>query len=217
MADKQARLSSTVDAFVTMLAAGVTSAAGDVRVAVITTDAAPFVAPEAGTYQSGERWMTAQTTDAEELVAAVSVGEDGDPNERPMDMIREALLDEAGAGGANAGFVRDPALLVIVLVTDEEDDLEAATQWGSADDPPDWVEAVASVKGGIRRNVVPLAIVPVGAQPTCSPDADAPRLAEFTEAFPRGAIHDVCNDEYATFLLGRIADLDAACDLYSPP
>jgi hypothetical protein len=152
-----------------------------------------------------------------ELVTALTVGEAGHPNERPIDFLIAALTGEdAEPGGFNAGFVREDALLVVVILTDEEDDLEQPTEYGSAGDPPDWIDAVAAVKGGILRDVVLLAIVPsVGGD--CTQDLDAPRLEEFTMGFPRGAVADVCAAEYATFLVGQIASLADACTNFSPP
>jgi hypothetical protein len=215
MAEKQGRLLATAQGFADMVRDGVTSAGGDVNMAVITTDESSFVTPMGGTYLSGEAFMTAASTDGMELGVALDVGESGDPNERPMDMVIEALTTEAEVGQPNEGFLREDALLVIVLLTDEEDDLEQVTQWGSSGDPAGWTDTVEDVKTYLR-NVVPLSIVPTGAS-SCSDDMDAPRLVEFTDGFPRGATHDVCDTEYGTFLMGQIGSLNQACDLFVSP
>ena len=219
MLDEQARLGATANAFIDMLVPMVPTAMNDFNVGVITTDDAQLVVPAEATYSSGQNWMTYATLMAApmELTTALAVGEGGHPNERPMDFLAEALTgDVAEPGAFNAGFVREDALLVVVLLTDEEDDLEQPTEYGSAGDPPDWIEAVAAVKGGILRDVVPLSIIPTNGG-DCTPDAGAPRLQEFTEGFPRGVVADACELEYSTFLLGQIGSIAEACTLFSPP
>lgn len=219
MLEEQARLVASANAFLDMLVPMVATAMGDFHVGVITTDDPQLVVPAAATYSSGQHWMTYATlmTAPMELTTALSVGDNGHPNERPIDMLVEALSgDIAKPGAFNAGFLREDALLVVVLLTDEEDDLEQPTEYGSAGDPPDWIEAVAAVKGGIRRDVVPLSIVPTNGG-DCAPDGDAPRLQEFTEGFPRGVVADVCGLDYSTFLLGQVMSIAEACTLFSPP
>jgi hypothetical protein len=75
---------------------------------------------------------------------------------------------------------------------------------------------VAAVKGGLRRDVMPLSIIPT-AGGDCSPDAEAPRLEAFTNGFPRGVVADVCAAEYSTFLVGQIASIADACTNFAPP
>ena len=223
MVEEQVRLSSTAAAFVQMLAAGVPSALSDVNVAVITTDEAEFVVPidpdtlEPTTYASGRSYMTLATLDATELTTALSPGEDGNPNERPMDMLLEATSPPlTDPGSPNGGFLRDDALLVVVLLTDEEDDLEQVTQWGSAGEPAGWIEALSEVKGGLTKDIAVLSIVPTDAG-DCAEDPVATRLIEFTEGFPQGSYFEVCEPDYSTFLLGAVADLDQACENFTPP
>jgi hypothetical protein len=225
MLDEQMRLGATANAFLDMLVPMVPAAMGDFNIGVITTDDERLVVPTdpmtmmPTTYGSGQNWMTYATLMAAptELTTALAVGENGHPNERPMDFLIEALTgDVADAGNFNAGFIREDALLVVVLVTDEEDDLEQPTEYGSEGDPPDWIAGVAEVKSGIRRDVVPLAIIPTSGG-DCSPDADAPRLEEFASGFPRGVVADACAAEYGTFLLGQIASIAEGCTYFSPP
>jgi hypothetical protein len=219
MAVEQTQLSATANAFLDMLVPMVPSAMGDFNIGVITTDDAQLVVPAEAPYSSMLNWMTYATlqTAPSELATALAVGEAGHPNERPMDMLVEALTgDVAQDDGFNSGFVREDALLVVVLLTDEEDDLEQPTEYGSAGDPGDWIEGVAAVKGGILRDVVPLAIIP-SAGGECTPDGEAPRLQAFVDGFPRGVVGDVCAADYSGFLLGQIASVAEACTYFSPP
>jgi hypothetical protein len=230
MLEEQIRLRSSALAFVQQIVANIPTLADGINIGVITTDDELFVQANAeacGPYEGGNNWMLSSSTVLQtELECALNVGVAGSPNERPMDMLIASLADEnLMPGGFHAGFLRDEALLVVVLVTNEEDDFEIDTSWGSAGDPADWVAAVAERKGGYERNVVVLSLLGIE-KPNACPDFQwdgtegaqvSPRLGEFTQAFPQGAVGDICEQEYATFLLGVVPGVVAACGNYSPP
>lgn len=230
MLEEQIRLRATALAFVQQLAAAIPTLAEGINIGVITTDDDLFVqatAEPCGPYEGGNNWMVSSSTVlAAELECALSVGTAGSPNERPMDMLIASLADEnLQPGGFHDGFLRESALLLVVLVTNEEDELEIDTSWGSAGDPPAWVEAVAARKGGFLHDVVVLSLLGTD-KPNACPDDQwdgtegaevSPRLIEFTESFPQGSVGDICAQEYATFLLGVVPGVTAACANYTPP
>lgn len=230
MLEEQIRLRSAALAFVQQVAASIPTLEGGINIGVITTDDDLFVQANAepcGPYEGGSNWMVSSSTVlGTELDCALAVGVAGSPNERPMDMLIAALADDNLApGGFHDGFLREGALLVVVLVTNEEDEFEVDTSWGSAGDPATWVEAVASRKGGWVHDVVVLSLLGTE-KPNACPEFQwdgtegaqvSPRLIEFTESFPQGAVGDVCAQEYATFLLGVVPGVAAACDNYTPP
>lgn len=230
MLEEQIRLRAAANAFVQQVVASIPTLVEDVNIGVITTDDDLFVQANAepcGPYEGGNNWMVSSSTAlGTELDCALSVGVAGSPNERPIDMLIDSLSDDnLVPGGFHNGFLREDALLVVVLVTNEEDDFEIDTSWGSAGDPPDWVEAIAGRKGGYENDVVVLSLVGID-KPNACPDFQwdgtegaqlSPRLIEFTESFPQGAVGDICAQEYATFLLGVVPGVTAACAGYSPP
>ncbi len=230
MLEEQIRLRAAATAFVQQLVASIPTLLDDLYIGVITTDDDLFVQANAeacGPYEGGNNWMVSSSTAlGTELDCALAVGVGGSPNERPIDMLTSALGDEnLVPGGFHNGFLREEALLVVVLVTNEEDDFEIDTSWGSAGDPPEWVEAIAARKGGYEKDVVVLSLVGTE-KPNACPDFQwdgtdgaqiSPRLIEFTEAFPRGEVGDICAQEYATFLLGAVPGVTAACASYTPP
>jgi hypothetical protein len=223
MAEEQLRTSAAARSFIDGLAEQVDTATMNLNIAVVTTDDPAFVVPvdEASgappVYSSTLNFMTLATLVPGELEAALLVGEQGHPNERPMDSAIGALHPPlTGSAGFNAGFLRDDALLVLVFVTDEEDDFEPVTQWGSMGDPGDWIEAIAAVKGGLTRDVVVLSIV--GTQDTPGCDAEvATRIMTFTAGFPHAAVSDACAADYGAFFGGQVATVAEACAGFTPP
>jgi hypothetical protein len=148
-----------------------------------------------------------------------TVGTEGDGNERPMGSLT-ASISEAfnGPGGCNEGFVRNEAILVITIITDEEDNGK------SQGDPTTWMQAVLDAKNGNQDGVVPLGLVGDTDLPggICQPYNNgggaepAPRLREFVSLFDHGMWGSVCASDYAPFFLDAVSVIDTACDEYVP-
>ncbi len=229
MIEEQIRLRANVLAFIQQIQTNIPTLMSDVHVGVITTDESLFVQPSGDTcvaFEGGANWMLSSSLALQaELDCALSVGTLGSPNERPMDMLVEALSDDNLApGGFHNGFLRDDALLIVVVVTNEEDAIERDTAWGSAGGPAEWADAVAVRKGGYPSNVVALSLLGLDKPNACLGPWDgtvgaefSPRLIEFTESFPIAAAGDICAQEYASFLLGAVPGIAAACAGYIPP
>ncbi len=230
MAEEQAKLTAAIAPFVTLVQSQLPGVMGSIHVGVLSTDAPELVtSTPAATcipYATGASWMAPGDTLITELGCATALGVDGDPDERPMENVSLALTPEMnGLDGANEGFLREEGPLVIILVTDEEDDYEEETEWGSPGDPADWVDAVTAMKDGWEQDVVVLSLIGTEKPNECpefqwdgNEGAEiAPRLREFTESFPRHAVGDVCMAEYGTFLNGVVPSLVQACMNYVLP
>jgi len=161
---------------------------------------------------------------------AANVGIYGDGNEMPMAAIEQAI-DAArnGPGGCNEGFLRDDAVLVVTLITDEEDDHEYLGAVGSPGEPGDYYQALVTAKNDDPMAVVMLALIGDPDQPNgiCPPGATpgttgvgaeaAPRLRALTELFPYGVAGSVCAADYSPFLVDAVSVIDTACDEFVPP
>jgi hypothetical protein len=230
MAEEQAKLTAAIEPFVTLVGAQLPGVMGSIHVGVLSTDAPELVtSTPAATcipYATGATWMAPGETLVTELACATALGIDGDPDERPMQNAAAAITPEMnGLDGANEGFLREEGPLVIILVTDEEDDFEEETEWGSPGDPPDWVEAIVATKDGWEQDVIVMSLIGTD-KPNACPEFQwngiegaeiAPRLREFTETFPRHAVGDVCAPEYGTFLNGFVPSIVQACMNYVLP
>ncbi|MEM6291478.1 MAG: hypothetical protein AAGA54_09445 [Myxococcota bacterium] len=187
-------------------------------------------------YSSDLRFMTEEDDLAAKFSCAAQVGIDGDGNERPMQTLLAAVGDPmTGPGGCNEGFLRDDALLVVVLITDEEDDHEAMgcsngmvntdPQPGSNGEPDQWYDQLVAVKGGDERKIVVLSLVGPQGLAAC-PELQkcdggiegaevANRIIDFTERFTYGFVGPVC-EPYGPFFSQAISSIVSACDDFTP-
>ncbi|MBV1862463.1 MAG: VWA domain-containing protein [Nannocystaceae bacterium] len=234
MADEQANLIASVPGFIE----GISDRLGvhtDYHVGVVSTDEATFNADgcqeigalvtrtqgdlssdsDCGPYVEGASFMTPQDDLESSFSCAAQLGIDGNGIERPMDALDRALHPEQGVTVCNDGFLRDEALLVVVLITDEEDDFE------SDGDPVAWYESVVEVKGGDEERVVVLSLVGHPKPNDCIPTQwtgmqgaeIATRILQFTSIFPYGYVGDICSADYEPFFAEATEHIDTACSL----
>lgn len=226
MAEEQVRLSAAAPNFIAALRAKLPDVAV-VHVGVISTDAPALgvSAGRCGPFMGGLGFMTQDDNLAVTLGCATQVGVAGSPDERPMEMLRAAVDDLANQpGGLNSDFIRKPALLVAVIVTDEEDDHELDPAWGSEGEPTDWFAGLTAIKDGYAEDIVILSLAGTPAPNACplfqwdgkSGAELAPRISEFTAMFPFGRVGDVCAPSYDAFLLDAVPVIADACASFVP-
>ncbi len=120
-----------------------------------------------------------------------------------------------GAGGCNEGFLREDALLVVVLIMDNADiksKSHAKTQY----------EAIVAAKGSARA-VVMLAVVPQPLKegepmvPGCAYDESGPlNFEDLLSRFPYHEVGDTCAPSYAPFFEQAAARIGEACGSFIP-
>ncbi|MEM6295355.1 MAG: hypothetical protein AAGA54_29045 [Myxococcota bacterium] len=172
-----------------------------------------------GPFAEGHNYMTEQDDLAETFACAARMGVGGFGAEAPMDALRAAIGGNlAGAGQCNEGFIRDDALLVAVVITDEWDgpgDPELLTSMGT---PQEWYDNVINVKNA-RENAAVVTLVNYQGGP-CPPAElveDGQRLVEFTNFFgPTGFVGGICDDFGPTFEQA-VGLIDEACSNFIPP
>jgi len=179
-------------------------------------------------FSSGARYMdgTAETF-ANEFGCAALVGAVGNPIEQQAGALVAAVSEDLTAEGAcNEGFVRDDALLVFLVISDEEDNYESppAPQGGSAGEPPEWFDSVVAAKNGREQNVVALGLL--GGSPKFSDCADlsqgvdgaeqSSRLVDFVERFPTHFVGSVCSEGYGDFFQEALLRVAEGCELFIP-
>lgn len=229
MADEQAALVASVPDFIE----GITTMLGadaDYRLGVITTDAYAYNTfgcndlgdlvtqtggeqsshATCGPFSEGHPFMTNADDLETSFACAAGVGISGAGVEKPMQALTTLLASDNDPCTAN--FVREDAILVVVIITDEEDDGD------SMGDPRDWHEAVLDAKNGDPSRVMVLSLVGLAPPNECSSRWDgaagaefSPRLADFTERFPYGIVGDLCASDYGPYFSALLGDVEHEC------
>jgi hypothetical protein len=175
-------------------------------------DDAPNVPCE---FSTGLRFMDTTEPDlTSAFQCAAKVGSDGDSNERPMSAMVSALSPElAAAGACNEGFVREDAILVVTVITDEEDD-------DSTGFPDGWYANIIASKSGDATAIVMLGLIndTDAAMPLCPAESQDPaKLRAFIDMFPNAIRGSVCEASYNAFFQQAVDLIDTTCDAFTPP
>lgn len=202
----------------------------DYRLGALMTKPASAADPDTSCYfGSGMPYMNGLSDSfAAEFECAALVGIDGNPIEQQASALVEAVSPDLNAQdkGCNAAFVRDNALLVFLLITDEEDDVtdEPAPQGGSIGDPNRWYDAIVEAKGGEQRNVVALGLI--GGSPRFGDCSDlslgldgaeqTTRLQRFFDKFTNHFTGSVCSNGYDDFFAGALDEVSEGCKFFIP-
>lgn len=165
----------------------------------------------------GLRYITASTPnpgDAFQCIAQVGIS-----GAEPIlgDALAAAVgSDINGPQGCNAGFLRPDALLVVVFISDTEDDEPKVSAKKVR-------ETLIAAKGGDEDAIVALAVVPPvlegepveGCKYSLIPEGQ--HLIEVIEPLPYHARGDICAPEFSTFFQGAAAGLVRdACNAFIP-
>ncbi len=165
---------------------------------------------------SGARYMLDSQTDLTGTFECVALqGTFGNNRELPMEAMVQAVTDQNLPGACNEGFVRDDAILVVTVLTDEEDDMK------SMGDPMSWRAALVGAKNGNENAVVVLGLLGDSDLPnspcTSSDGEPAPILRSFTESFFYGSWASICSLDYAPFFAAAVETVRRSCDGFEPP
>jgi hypothetical protein len=236
MADQQAALIASFDGFVAGTRERLANAL-DFHVGVVSTD--DYAGNEAGCreigdlvtqtggiessdracgpFGSGARYLDNLDTQLASRFACIAqLGVGGNDDERVARALLNAIQPDRPC---NAGFLRPDALLVVVIITDEDDlrdgcdgssGFETCQSYGSGGLPDDWFAELSSVRD--PASVVVLSLIarrgdnPCGAVP-------AARILGFTNRFgDNGFLGDVCASSYDEFFTQSLPVIATACE-----
>ncbi len=196
-------------------------------------------------FMSGKRYILDGQPDLYGAFHCVTWDRDntGFTDERAAGALVGAISPEMNApGGCNEGFLRRDAILVITMITDEEDDpndhLTKTTidvDANSAGDPMSWRQAVVDAKNGDETAVVVLGLLgnpdivsgtvfceslvggPKGEEVSIEGAEETHRLREFSNSFTHGSWAGICEPNYTPFFEQAVSVIDNACGAFVPP
>lgn len=187
-----------------------------------------------GECNMSNRWISRGDANVSSAFSCVAnVGTRGSSKEKPLLMTQRAITDRV-ADGSNAGFLRNDALLAVVMLTDEDDcsgtsttrtiDISDPSQiMNQADecDPssPDVVSidsvlsSLDTTTGGRERWAGAIIAGPTDCTSSFGDAAAATRLQQFAnEAGDNVIFSSICEGDLAGALTEALQTFDAACD-----
>lgn len=242
MAEEQSNLASNFPMFATLLQ-NYTNSDGDhvdFRIAVTTTGKTvnytidlgmgfpplPMTENDVdGVFQNNcgpsQRWL--DSTDTTDLGCRANVGTSGASIEMPMLMADHSLTTQAGAGGPNAGFLRDDALLAVVMITDEDDQSYTgdnftidATGTSPIDfQPADLINQLDTLKGDRSRWAAAVIAGDGDCTSSFGDAVNAARLKDFVNQANSGSTQavfsSICDGDLSIGLKKALDTFQAAC------
>jgi hypothetical protein len=182
-------------------------------------------------FTSGKRYMDQTEIDLTAKFKCVAeLGAGGSDDEKVAASVIGALAPANNAPGAcNDGFSRLDSLLIIVIITDEDDVAEPymcdpddpfgpnpCTTTGSGGEPQEWYDTVIAYKANVPENVVVLSLLGQDIDNTCGAVV-ASKLIGFTNRFgDNGVTGDVCAASFDEFFAEVLPVVDQACENYVP-
>jgi hypothetical protein len=167
-------------------------------------------------FADGYRFATDADDLSDKFPCMAEVGTFGSPIEQPVSATIAALSPaKAEPGACNEGFLRDDAILVVVIVTDDPpfafdmDDAHPDT------DTSGWYDAIVAAKGGDPQALVVLGFVPWD-DVSCN-GAQSPNLIEFVESFgEQGVLASICLPDYGPVFASTIETIETTCNDFVP-
>jgi len=172
------------------------------------------------------RWVEpTDPTPADTFACAAEVGTSGPSDEMPLSAIKLAL-DDRISDGTNAGFLRDDALLAIVILTDEDDcSYEQSVTLGFTEslchsqmqDVSYYSDFLNTLTGAPGRWAVATIAGPTDCSSEFGNAQEAVRLEQFTnQAGANGVFSSICSGDLAGALQDALDTFDTACDSFPP-
>ncbi len=176
------------------------------------------------------RWLERSDPNmATALACRANVGTGGPTFEMPMLTTMLSLKDRI-TDGTNAGFLRDDALLAIVMITDEDDCSRRDNNFSVTNDhdgcavmPSELVTFLDTLKGGRGRWAAAVVAGPGPGSCTSSfgEASEAKRLKNFVTAANAGASQNVvfssiCDGNMAASLTAALDKFQSACESFPP-
>lgn len=178
--------------------------------------------------QGDQNYMLDDQPDLAETFACIAnVGTDGSGGELQVRALISAISIEYNEpDGCNEGFMRDDSILVVTIITDEEDSPDDPAG-SSPGDPAGWKASVIAAKQGNEGGIVMLGLVGDTGTPgaICDPLDDSagegaeesPRLREFIGSMQNNVLGSVCAPDYTDFFQDAVDLIETTCEEFSPP
>ena len=174
------------------------------------------------------KWLERTDPNVDGTFSCVAkVGDDGPGIEMPL-LAAEMAFSDAVASGANTGFLRDDALLALVILTDEDDcsqERREVNELMSGQCARDELTSVDrhlaffdNLKDQRERWAAAVIAGPTSCTSANGDAAKANRLLEFIDKTgPNGVFSSICQSELSGALQDALETFEAACESFPIP
>lgn len=165
-------------------------------------------------FAGGKRYITSAESDiAAAFACTAQVGIDGTVGVA-QGMVEAIKPGMNAKGSCNEGFLRDDALLVVVLIQGVIDTFSLGT-------PQEWIAALRDAKHGDDDAFAVLVLATdadLGYGGQCSPDDTQPEnpLRTLVNGVEHGFIDSICKDDYEPFFDAAVGEVITLCDNLVP-
>lgn len=174
-----------------------------------------------------KRWIEkADATASKDFQCLAQVGTGGPSIEMPLESLKLALNDRMG-DGTNAGFLRDDALLAVIVLSDEDDCSRTDNNFEIQNDVcktmdgvkplADYKQMLDGVAKGAGRWATAVIAGPTACESSFGKASEAARLQEFVSmAGKNGTFSSICDGDLSNALEKALDTFDAACKVFPP-
>ena len=235
MSAQQTQLLNSFQGFIDAIQASLEDTVDSYHVGVVSSDNYFYNAPGCQTlgdlvtqndtgdvctpFAEGGRFATEQDDLSAKFPCMARVGTYGSPIEQPVSAAIAALSDAKAAPGAcNEGFLRDDAILVLVVLTDDPpydpdfDDAHPNT------DTTGWYQAVVDAKNGDPNAMVVIGFIPWSNLSCVVFGIESPNLIGFVDSFgDQGVKASICEPDFGPIFAQTIETIVSTCQNFDPP
>jgi hypothetical protein len=170
-------------------------------------------------FPNGRRFLTDADADLTgKFACAAKVGTSGSGDELPLTAMVAAVGDDlAQPQACNENFLRDDAILVVTLVSDDLQSMYAPNDDASAGDPMVWYDGLVAAKNDNANAITVIGLVATDNVQCVFPMEECTRFVDFVELFgDKGVLSSVCDDDYADVFAEAVGVIDTTCDEFEP-
>ena len=169
-------------------------------------------------FAEGNRFATEEDDLEEVFPCMAQVGTNGSPIEQPISAVIASFdPSKRGPGDCNDGFLREDAILVIVIVSDDPpydfdmDDAHPST------DTTSWYADTIAAKSGDPEALVVIGFLP-WTNVACVAGGESPNTIGYIESFgEQGVLASVCEPDYGPIFASTIETIVTTCENFDPP
>lgn len=230
MQDEQDKLIDNFDVFSTGLENTIINVKS-LHIGIITTDAYSYNPVECqtlgalvtstqdeqcGPYIAGDNFITESDNIEEKFACAANVGVWGDSTERQIEAPIAALEGFINSDNqCNAGFVRDDAIAVIFIITDEDILTDVDSQI-PVDTLIDSIYEHFVYLKNEDENIV-FIVMTIIENGKCNNNLHKQNIIDLSGRFKYGLVGDLCEEDYSQMFLASVDLINSACLNLDPP